>query len=122
MTRSVRFIIWFLVLCSLTSCDFDPFGFDTKRVAGEWRLVETETGFALMHDDVGGYVSEIGWQKPVIISRAERSEAWDVVDTSTRKQVSISDQQRRSDPALRDIPVFPAGDAWARLKHWRRQW
>jgi hypothetical protein len=125
MRVCVRLTVFVILLCSLSSCDVDVFGLDSKRVAGGWRLLQTESGgFALMppHQDVCGYVEQIGWQKPFIISRAESSRLWDVIDTATGKQHSISDEQRRSDPIYRDIAVFDASDAWSRLKHWRRQW
>src|SRR3954451_17478248 len=78
MRACVRVTVFLILLCSLSSCDVDVFGFDSKRVAGDWRLLRTESGFALMppHKNVGGYVARIGWQKPFIISRTESSLAW----------------------------------------------
>ncbi len=115
-----------LLIVALSSCDIDLFGFGTKRIAEGYRLIQSEgpDRFALMppHKDIGSPVTEIGWRRPLIISRYDGSHPWDILDTTTGRQVAISDQQRRSDPAFRDIPVYTASVAWSKLKHWRRQW
>src|SRR5437762_7295060 len=99
MSRCVRLTVCALLMLSLTSCDVDLFGLDSKRIAGGWGLLQTESGFVLMppHKSTGGYVERIGWQKPLIISRNESSSSWDVMDTSTGKQLSVTDEQRRTD-------------------------
>jgi hypothetical protein len=94
---------------------------DTKRIAADLTLMQAEGGgFVLMPR--GSFVEQLGWRKPLIISRGESSRSWDVIDTSTGKQFAISNEQRRADPAYRDIPTLDASEAWAQLKHWRRQW
>lgn len=114
-----------LLLC-LSSCDVDLFGFDTKRIAAGYRLIQTEAinECILMppHGDVGSSVVELGWRKPFILSRVDEQDHWQVIDTSTKQTLSISEEQRHADPRYRDIPVYTAPAAWDRLKHWRRQW
>lgn len=124
MSRCVRFTVCALLLLSLSSCDVDLFGLDPKPIAAGWKLVQTESGFVLRppHTSGGSYVERIGWQKPFIISRGESSSSWDIIDTSTGKRSSITDEQRRTDQLYRDIPIRYADDAYAQLKHWRRQW
>ena len=113
------------LLC-LSSCDVDLFGFDSKRIAAGYRLLQTEAidGCILMppHGNIGSSVVELGWRKPFILSRAGQDDHWQVIDTSTKQTLSISEEQRHTDPRYRDIPVYAAHVAWDRLKHWRRQW
>ena len=114
-----------LLLFVLSSCD-DLFGFGTKQIAAGYRLIQHEgpDQFALMppKQDFGSFVTDIGWRQPVILVRSDGSHPWDVIDTSTKRQVSITEQQRRSDPSYRDIPVYTAANAWHKLSHRRRQW
>jgi len=115
-----------LLLFVLSSCDVDLFGFGTKQIAAGYRLIQHEgpDQFALMppKQDFGSFVTDIGWRQPVILVRSDGSHPWDVIDTSTKRQVSITEQQRRSDPSYRDIPVYTAANAWHKLSHRRRQW
>jgi hypothetical protein len=108
----------------LAGCDVDVFGLDWKRIGGGYSLVLTEQDDACAliapHDSGGPVVREIGWRQPLILSRYE--DTWDVLDTSTSGHTKISEEQRQSDPAYRDIPVHPARTAWARLKRHKSLW
>lgn len=84
----------------LSSCDVDLFGLDTKQIAAGYRLTQAEGGqFALMapREDSGPIIIDVGWQNPFIISRSDEREPWEVIDTSTKQTVSVSEQQRRED-------------------------
>jgi hypothetical protein len=43
--------------------------------------------------------------KPLILTRADGFKTWNVIDTTTHKQTTIADEQRKNDPAYRDIAV-----------------
>ena len=113
------------LLC-LSGCDIDLFGLDWKRLGGGYSLVLTETddkcGFIPPHERGGPVVAEVGWQKPLILTRGAERESWNVIDTATHKETKITDEQRRNDPTYRDIPVYRAKDAWNRLKRYRSVW
>ena len=109
----------------LSSCDVDLFGLDTKQIAAGYRLTQAEGGqFALMapREDSGPIIIDVGWQNPFIISRSDEREPWEVIDTSTKQTVSVSEQQRREDPKYRDIQIYRVDVAWDRLKRSRHQW
>jgi hypothetical protein len=112
-----------LVLLALCSCD-DVLGFGTYRIAAGYYIVRTDTNeFALISPEGGGPdVTDVGWRKPFIISRYDTDRPWDVIDTSTKEQISISDAQRLADPKYREIPVYKAEEASKHLRHWKNQW
>jgi hypothetical protein len=124
MQRTVVAVI--ATLLCLTACDVDLFGLDRKKLGGGYSLVLTEIDDACAlvppHQNGGAVVVEVGWQKPLILTRAEGSKTWDIIDTTTQKQTKISDEQRTTDPAYRDIPVYRARDAWNRLTRHRSLW
>ena len=126
MKPFVRLTVIWLVLFALSSCDVGRFGFGTKQVAAGYRLVQHEglNPFALKRPQQGytSAVSEIGWRQPLILARSDAFHPWDVIDTSTKRQISITDRQRRSDPSYRDIPVHTAAEAWHKLSRMRGQW
>ena len=113
------------LLC-LSGCDIDVFGLDWKRLGGGYSLVLTEMGdkcaMISPHERGAPLVTEVGWQKPLILTRGGDSENWNVIDTTTRKETKITDEQRRIDPTYRDIPVYRARDAWNHLKRYRSVW
>jgi hypothetical protein len=113
------------LLC-LSGCDIDLFGLDWKRLGGGYSLVLTETddkcGLIPPHGRGGRVIAEVGWQKPLILTRGAERESWDIIDTTTRRETKITDEQRRTDPNYRDIPVYRARDAWNRLKRYRSVW
>ncbi len=120
-----RALLGFLALTCLVGCDVDLFGLDWKRLGGGYSLVlngETDDACAIIapHENGGPMVTEIGWRQPLILSRYEGD--WDVLDTSTGKHTKISAEQRSNDPAYRNIPVYPARTAWARLKRYKSLW
>jgi len=118
-------VLALLAFTCLVGCDVDLFGLDWKRLGGGYALVldgETDDACAIVapHENGGPIVTEIGWRQPLILSRYDGD--WDVLDTSTGKHTKISKEQRRSDPVYRDIPVYAARTAWARLKRHKNLW
>jgi hypothetical protein len=117
-----------ILLASLCSCDVDLFGLDQKQIAKGYRLCRGEGlpgqdfSYALLlpREHGGSIVDEVGWRKPLIIVRY--GDKWDVYDTTTNKQVSISESERKENPTLPDIQSFAPGQAWKRLWHYRNQW
>src|SRR6266513_391423 len=124
MQRTVIAVI--ATLLCLTACDVDLFGLDRKRLGGGYSLVLTEVDDACAlgppHQNGGAVVIEVGWLNPLILTRADGFKAWDVIDTTTQKKTKISDEQRTTNPAYRDIPVYRARDAWKQLKRHRSLW
>jgi hypothetical protein len=124
MQRTVVAVI--ATLLCLTACDVDLFGLDRKRLGGGYSLVLTETDNACAlvapHENGGPVVIEVGWLSPLILTRGDGFKTWDVIDTTTQKKTKISDEQRTTDPAYRDIPIYRARDAWKRLKRHRSLW
>jgi hypothetical protein len=110
----------------LTGCDVDLFGLDRKKLGGGYSLllseVDDECALVPPHQNGGTLVAEVGWQKPLILTRSDGFKTWDVIDTTTHKQTTISDEQRKTDTAYHNIAVYGAGDAWKRLKHYRSLW
>jgi hypothetical protein len=124
MKHCALFVAFCLSLLGLCSCD-DVLGFGTYRIGAGYYLARTDTNeLALIPPDTGfgPTVSDVGWRKPFIISRYDIDRPWDVIDTSTKQQVSISDAQRRTDPKYREIPVYRAEEASKHLGHWKSQW
>src|ERR1700737_1981675 len=107
------------LLC-LTACDVDLFELNRKRLGGGYSLVLTETDNACAlvapHQNGGPVIVEVGWLHPLILTRGDGFKSWDIIDTTTQKETKISDEQRTTDPAYREIPIYRAGDAWKRLK------
>ncbi|MFN2624443.1 MAG: hypothetical protein ABR611_16605 [Chthoniobacterales bacterium] len=115
---SVAALLW-------SSCDVDLFGLDTKQIAAGYRLTQAEGGqIALLapHENGGPVVIDVGWRNPFIISRSDERKPWEAIDTSTKQKLSISEEQRRTDPRFRDIPVDRADVAWDQLKRSKSQW
>src|SRR5262245_33651434 len=115
-----------LVSMAFQACDMAPIGFNTKQIAGGYRLIETEgpDQYALVcpHEEFASTITELGWQKPLIISHYASQDRWDVIDTSTGTKLTVSDTERRLDPKYKDIEAFPVAAAWKRLHHLRAQW
>jgi len=119
----VAFLALFVSLCS---CDEDLFGSDAKQIAHGYRLkrIGVPGPYALLapYDTGGLIIDEIGWSKPFILARAAGSEYWDRIDTDHAEHIRISDAQRRSNPALRAIPIEAADVAWNQLNPRKRLW
>jgi len=120
----MRTLIALTAATYLVGCDVDLFGLDWKRLAGGYSLVlaEQDDACAIIapREKGGPIVTEIGWRQPLILSHSKDS--WDVLDTATGKHAKISEEQRQSDLAYRDIPIYPARTAWARLKRYKSLW
>ena len=114
-----------LFVC-LWSCEWDPFGADSKEIAHGYRLkrIGDPGQFALLapYDTGGIIIDEIGWHRPFIIARAAGSQYWDRIDTDRAEHIRISDSQRMSNPNYRTIPVENANLAWNHLKAHKRMW
>jgi len=120
-----RALLAFFALTCVVACDVDVFGLDWKRLGGGYSLVldgEADDTCAIIapHENGGPIVTEIGWRQPLILSRYKGD--WDLLDTSTGKGTKISEVQRSSDPAYRDIQVYAARTAWSRLKRHKSLW
>ena len=77
-------------------------------------LTEVDNACALVppHQNGGAVVVEVGCRRPLILTRADGFQTWHVIDTTTQKELTISDEQRKTDTAYRDVPVYGARDAW----------
>jgi len=110
----------------LTGCDVDLLGTNWKKIGGGYSLTLSEIdgacGLIAPSQESGPLVVAVGWKEPIILALPAGSETWDVIDTTTRKETKISDQQRKTDPAYRNVPVYRAGDAWKKLKRYRSLW
>ena len=110
----------------LSSCDSKLFGPDSREIAGGYRLkrVGNPNQFALtIPNESGGLIiDEIGWRKPLIIARASGSDYWEAINTARAQRISISEQQRKSDPVYQSIPIEPAEIAWTKLNRHKRIW
>ena len=124
MQRTVIAVI--ATLLCLTACDVDLFGLDRKKLGGGYSLVLTETDNACAlvapHKNGGPVVVEVGWLNPLILTRGDGFKSWDVIDTTTQKETKISNEQRTTDQAYKDIPIYHARDAWKRLKRHQSLW
>jgi hypothetical protein len=120
-----RLVFLALFVC-LWSCEWDPFGSDSKEIAHGYRLkrIGNPGQFALLapYDTGGIIVDEIGWRKPFIIARASGSQYWDRIDTDHAEHIRISDSQRRSNPNYRTISIENADIAWNHLKAHKPVW
>jgi hypothetical protein len=112
-------------LC-LFSCDSEPFGPDSREIAGGYRLkrVGNPNQFALTipYQSGGLIIDEIGWRKPFIIARGSGSNYWEAINTARAQRISISDLERKSDQVYQSIPIEPAEVAWTKLDRHKRIW
>jgi hypothetical protein len=119
----IAFLATFLCLFS---CDTEPFGPDSREIAGGYRLkrVGNPNQFALTipYQSGGLIIDEIGWRKPFIIARGSGSNYWEAINTARAQRISISDLERKSDPVYQSIPIEPAEVAWTKLDRHKRIW
>src|SRR5262245_39728130 len=124
--QCVRPVVFLALIVCLCSCEWDPFGADSRQIAHGYRLkrIGDPGQFALLapYDTGGIIVDEIGWRKPFIIARAAGSQYWDRIDTDHAEHIRISDEQRRSNPKYQTIPVENADIAWNHLKPRKPIW
>jgi hypothetical protein len=124
--QSFRVVVFLALSVCLWSCEWDPFGSDSKEIAQGYRLkrIGNPNQFALLapYDTGGIIIDEIGWRKPFIIARAAGSQYWDRIDTDRAEHIRISDSQRMANPNYRTIPVENANMAWNYLKPHKRIW
>ncbi len=123
------FCRWFALLAVsvvLCACDANLFGPDAKELAGGYGLKRVddskEIALTIPNKSGGIVIDEIGWREPFIIARASGSDYWEAINTSRAQRISVSDQQRKSDPAYRSIPTEAAETAWAKLNRRKRLW
>jgi hypothetical protein len=119
----IAFLATFLCLFS---CDSEPFGSDSREIAGGYRLkrVGNPNQFALTipYQSGGLIIDEIGWRKPFIIARGSGSNYWEAINTARAQRISISDLERKSDQVYQSIPIEPAEVAWTKLDRHKRIW
>jgi hypothetical protein len=118
-----RIAALFLCLCS---CEANFFGPDSRELAGGYRLkrVGDSNQFALTIPNQSGglIIDEIGWHKPFIIARASGSDYWEAINTARAHRVSISDLERKTDPAYQSIQIEGVEIAWTKLNRRKRLW
>jgi hypothetical protein len=119
----ISFVTIFVVLCS---CDSKLFGPDSKELAGGYGLkrVDDSNQLALTIPNRNGgiIIDEIGWREPFIIARASGSDNWEAINTEHAQRISISDRERKSDPAYRPIQTEAVESAWRKLNRHKRLW
>src|SRR3984893_1730884 len=124
--RNFSRIAFLAAFLCLFSCDTKLFGPDSREIAGGYRLkrVGNANQFALTipYQSGGLIIDEIGWRKPLIIARASGSDYWEAINTAHAQRISISEQQRKSDPLYQSIPIQPAAMAWTKLNRHKRIW
>ena len=112
-------------LFSISACDVDVFGVYEKKIAGGYELSKGEDGsFAVIDTRIGAGegITQIGWRKPFIIAVKSDGD-WELFDTSSdMSQLSLTADQIRADPRVRDIPLILPDAAWKQLHHYRSQW
>jgi len=122
----IVFMISLLAVTCLSSCDVDLFGTNWKQIADGYRLLKSETphecGVVPPGQDFGSAATEVGWHKPLIIYRGSETKRWTVIDTRTRIEKIVSDNELTSNPAYSEIKVYTADIAWHRLRRYKRQW
>ena len=110
----------------LASCEWDPFGPDTREIAGGYRLKRSDNSNQLVltipYQTGGMIIDEIGWHQPFIIARGSGSESWQAINTDHAQRILITDEQRKSDPSYRSIQVESAEQAWTQLSRRKRLW
>ena len=118
-------VLVLILFASLCSCDVDLFGLDQKQLAGGYKLTLTENDSACALVPPGGngglLVKEVGWKEPLLLVDYY-NDRWGIIDTTTKKEILISDAERKSDPRFRDIQSYPARDVWEELKRHKRLW
>jgi hypothetical protein len=114
------------IVTVLCSCDANFFGRDSRELAGGYGLKRVgdsnQIALTIPNRSGGIVIDEIGWREPFIIARASGSDYWEAINTSRAQRISVSDQQRKSDPAYRSIPTEAAETAWAKLNRRKRLW
>jgi hypothetical protein len=114
------------VVVSLRSCDANPFGPESREIAGGYRLkrVDNSNQFALTipYEDGGLIIDEIDWHEPLIFARAFGSKYWDVINTARAQHIRVSELPRKSDPISQSIQIKSAETAWKELNRHKRLW
>src|SRR6266478_1337679 len=106
MRASGIFLI--VVLGSLAACDIDLFGTDAGKLAGGYKLKKVERFHGFEYHLVtadkhqGENIAQIGWQRPLIVVKFSDHRNWIVIDTVKNESVSISDEDRRTNPTYRE--------------------
>jgi hypothetical protein len=110
----------------LCSCNTSFFNSDSKELAGGYRLkrIGNSNQFALIIPNQNGglIIDEIGWDKPFILARSSGSNYWEAINTAHAHRISISDVERKTDPAYQSIQIESAETAWTKLNSHKRLW
>ena len=121
--RRLALLSVFVVLCS---CDANFFGPDSRELAGGYGLKRADDSnqiaLTIPNRRGGIIIDEIGWREPFIIARASGSDYWEAMNTARAQRISVSDQQRKSDPHYQSIQTEPVEIAWKKLNRGKRLW
>jgi hypothetical protein len=111
---------------SFCSCDVNLFGPETRELAGGYGLKRVddskEIALTIPNRRGGIVIDEIGWREPLIIVRGSGSDYWEAMNTARAERISVSDRERKSDPAYQSIQTESAERAWAKLSRRKRLW
>ena len=113
----------------LTSCDQDPFGFNTRTIAGVYQLERAESNYFLIDqhhpDAVGGVVEgvvlSIGWDQHRILVERHSIFRGDpdglmVIELANGKILGpLHREDVAADPQLQGIKLLPVAEAWQSL-------
>jgi hypothetical protein len=110
----------------LYSCDEDPFGPDSRELAGGYGLRRSDGSnqIVLTIPNRSGaiFIDEIGWREPFIIARTSGSDNWEAMDTAHARRISITDHERKSDRNYQSIQSEPVESAWTKLSRRKPLW
>ena len=118
-----------LLLPWAVACDQDPFGFSERRVAGDYRLNQFESGHYYLvggpqPDNGGGAIDgtvlRLGWDARYIVVQRQAlaggDTAWMVVDVARRMVTGpFTERELRARPELARLQVVRADSAWRKL-------
>ena len=123
-----RFVI-FATAVVIVGCDQDPFGLNTRPVAGKYQLERAESNYFLIDDDhpdavggvVEGVVLSIGWdQQRILVERhsifrgdPDGVMVIELADGKIRGPLRREDVA--ADPQLQGIKLLLPEDAWQSL-------
>jgi hypothetical protein len=114
---------------AMAGCDQDPFGLNTRTIAGKYGLERADENYFLIDDDhpdavggvVEGVVLSIGWDRQRIVVERHSIFRGDpdgvmVIDLADGKiRGPLTREAVAADPELQGIKLLPPADAWQSL-------